>query len=125
MYAKYKEFDFHRPKNFIFSYDMLYMVNVVVMPNLKEWDLKFASTKPSNARDFFNKLKIDTLTMVCHQNDKIKDLQLADEPSRNQEVQKQGKLLDSLVDKFAVLFHYQTGQFLKLPDIFPKFHCLH
>ena len=83
MYLKYEEFDFHRPRNLIFSSDMLYMVNVVAMPNLKEWDLKFPSTKPSNARDFFNKVKIDTLTMVCHQNDKIKDLQLADEPSRN------------------------------------------
>ena len=62
--------------------------------------------------------------MVCHQNDKIKVLQLADEPSCNQEVQKQGKLFDSLVDKFAVLFHHQTDQSLKLPDIFPKFHCL-
>ena len=83
MYLKYEEFDFHCPRNLIFSSDMLYMANVVAMPNLKEWDLKFASAKPSTARDFFDKLKIDTLTMVCHQNDQINDLQLADDLSRN------------------------------------------
>ena len=44
-------------------------------------------------RTFSTKLKIYTLIMVCHQNDKIRDLQLADEPSCIQEVQKQGNLL--------------------------------
>ena len=52
MYLKYEEFDFHRPRNLIFSSDMLYMANVVAIPNLKEWDLKFASPKQGTARDF-------------------------------------------------------------------------
>jgi hypothetical protein len=55
MYLKYEEFDFHRPINLIFSSDMPSMANVVTIPILKEWDLKFASAKPSTARDFFSK----------------------------------------------------------------------
>ena len=119
MYLKYEELDFHRPGNLVFAYDMPSMANAVAIPIMKEWDLKFASAKLSTGRDVFNKAEnwyFDNGLPSKWQNKG---------PSRNEEVQKQGKLLDSLVDKFAVVFHYQTDQSLKLPNIFPKFHCLH
>jgi hypothetical protein len=50
MYLKYEACDFHRPINLICSF----MVNGVAILILKEWDLKFASAKPSTAKDFFN-----------------------------------------------------------------------